>query len=155
MAHTIRPHSRHHTHPIPALAGAAAGAYGEVAGSRSHSPRSGSLLPPYHASGRARPNPRYGLHSAGPRITDQANGNDRWLIAMRFETTLDQTGLGRDERQTSFGDSNAERRGYGMTKHKVATREEWLAARGELLARGKELTRRNDEPAAERRAPPW
>src|SRR6266702_3729194 len=33
-------------------------------------------------------------------------------------------------------------RGYRMTKHKVATREEWLAARGELLA-------------AERRELPW
>jgi predicted dithiol-disulfide oxidoreductase (DUF899 family) len=42
-----------------------------------------------------------------------------------------------------------------MTKHKVATREEWLAARGELLAREKELTRRGDQLAAERRALPW
>ena len=31
-----------------------------------------------------------------------------------------------------------------MTEHKVGTREEWLAARDELLAREKELTRRND-----------
>ena len=42
-----------------------------------------------------------------------------------------------------------------MTKHKVATREEWLAARGELLAKEKELTRRGDQLAAERRALPW
>src|SRR6266576_3872254 len=42
-----------------------------------------------------------------------------------------------------------------MTKHKVATREEWLAARGELLAREKELTRRGDQLAAERRELPW
>ena len=42
-----------------------------------------------------------------------------------------------------------------MTKHKVATREEWLAARGELLAREKDLTRRGDQLAAERRALPW
>ena len=41
-----------------------------------------------------------------------------------------------------------------MTKHKVATREEWLAARGELLAREKELTRRGDQLAAERRELP-
>ena len=40
-------------------------------------------------------------------------------------------------------------------KHKVATREEWLAARGELLAREKELTRRGDQLAAERRELPW
>ena len=42
-----------------------------------------------------------------------------------------------------------------MTKHEVATREEWLAARGELLAREKELTRRGDQLAAERRQLPW
>jgi predicted dithiol-disulfide oxidoreductase (DUF899 family) len=42
-----------------------------------------------------------------------------------------------------------------MTKHKVTTREEWLAARGELLAKEKELTRRGDQLAAERRALPW
>src|SRR5215471_11126692 len=42
-----------------------------------------------------------------------------------------------------------------MTKHKVTTREEWLAVRGELLAREKELTRRGDQLAAERRELPW
>ncbi len=42
-----------------------------------------------------------------------------------------------------------------MTKRKVATREEWLAAHGELLAREKELTRRGDQLAAERRELPW
>jgi predicted dithiol-disulfide oxidoreductase (DUF899 family) len=42
-----------------------------------------------------------------------------------------------------------------MTKHKVTTREEWLAARAALLAREKELTRRGDQLAAERRQLPW
>ncbi|MEK6273624.1 MAG: DUF899 family protein, partial [Actinomycetota bacterium] len=42
-----------------------------------------------------------------------------------------------------------------MTKHNVGTREEWLAARGELLEREKELTRRNDELAQQRRELPW
>jgi predicted dithiol-disulfide oxidoreductase (DUF899 family) len=42
-----------------------------------------------------------------------------------------------------------------MTKHTVATREEWLAARGELLAEEKELTRRGDRLAAKRRELPW
>jgi predicted dithiol-disulfide oxidoreductase (DUF899 family) len=32
-----------------------------------------------------------------------------------------------------------------MTKYRVGTREEWLAARTELLEREKELTRRSDE----------
>src|SRR5271169_6069796 len=42
-----------------------------------------------------------------------------------------------------------------MVKHKVATREEWLAARNQLLAQEKELTRRGDQLAAERRNLPW
>ena len=42
-----------------------------------------------------------------------------------------------------------------MTKHEVGTREEWLAARVELLEREKELTRRSDELARQRRELPW
>ena len=42
-----------------------------------------------------------------------------------------------------------------MVKHKVAAREEWLAARNQLLAKEKELTRRGDQLAAERRNLPW
>jgi predicted dithiol-disulfide oxidoreductase (DUF899 family) len=42
-----------------------------------------------------------------------------------------------------------------MAKHEVATREEWLAARNQLLAKEKELTRRGDQLAAERRDLPW
>jgi predicted dithiol-disulfide oxidoreductase (DUF899 family) len=42
-----------------------------------------------------------------------------------------------------------------MTDHQVGTREEWLAARIELLEQEKELTRRNDELARRRRELPW
>jgi predicted dithiol-disulfide oxidoreductase (DUF899 family) len=42
-----------------------------------------------------------------------------------------------------------------MTEHRVGTREEWLAARRELLAREKEHTRRADELASQRRELPW
>lgn len=42
-----------------------------------------------------------------------------------------------------------------MTKHIVGTRKEWLAARLELLAAEKELTRRNDKVAQQRRELPW
>jgi predicted dithiol-disulfide oxidoreductase (DUF899 family) len=45
--------------------------------------------------------------------------------------------------------------GEAMTRHKVATQEEWQAARDELLAEEKELTRRNDELARKRRELPW
>jgi predicted dithiol-disulfide oxidoreductase (DUF899 family) len=41
------------------------------------------------------------------------------------------------------------------TKHPVASREEWLAARVALLAKEKEYTRLRDRLAAERRALPW
>ena len=42
-----------------------------------------------------------------------------------------------------------------MTKHRIGTREEWLAARIELLEREKELTRRSDELARQRQDLPW
>jgi predicted dithiol-disulfide oxidoreductase (DUF899 family) len=42
-----------------------------------------------------------------------------------------------------------------MTRHITATREEWLAARLELLAAEKALTRRSDELARQRQALPW
>jgi predicted dithiol-disulfide oxidoreductase (DUF899 family) len=42
-----------------------------------------------------------------------------------------------------------------MTDHKTGTREEWLAARLELLDAEKELTRRSDELAQRRRELPW
>lgn len=42
-----------------------------------------------------------------------------------------------------------------MTTHKTGTREEWLAARLELLAAEKEHTRRGDELAERRQELPW
>jgi predicted dithiol-disulfide oxidoreductase (DUF899 family) len=42
-----------------------------------------------------------------------------------------------------------------MANHKTGTREEWLAARLELLAAEKALTRRSDELARERQELPW
>ena len=42
-----------------------------------------------------------------------------------------------------------------MAKHEVGTREEWLAARVELLESEKDLTRRSDELARQRRELPW
>src|SRR5437870_13637564 len=42
-----------------------------------------------------------------------------------------------------------------MTKHKTGTREEWLAARRDLLDAEKELTRRGDEVARRRQELPW
>jgi predicted dithiol-disulfide oxidoreductase (DUF899 family) len=42
-----------------------------------------------------------------------------------------------------------------MTKHKVGTGEDWLAARAELLVREKELTGLGDDIAQQRRELPW
>src|SRR3989442_5907 len=42
-----------------------------------------------------------------------------------------------------------------MTDHKTGTREEWLAARLELLKEEKELTRRSDDMARRRQELPW
>src|SRR5689334_20776278 len=42
-----------------------------------------------------------------------------------------------------------------MTKHKTGTRDQWLAARIELLEAEKELTRRGDELARRRQELPW
>ncbi|MGA7544104.1 MAG: DUF899 family protein, partial [Nitrososphaeraceae archaeon] len=42
-----------------------------------------------------------------------------------------------------------------MTDHKIGTREEWLAARLELLKAEKALTRRSDELAQLRQWLPW
>src|SRR5215471_9162155 len=42
-----------------------------------------------------------------------------------------------------------------MTNHKIATREQWAAAREKLLGREKEHTRLGDELARQRRELPW
>ncbi len=42
-----------------------------------------------------------------------------------------------------------------MTTHKIASQNEWLAARRTLLAREKALTRARDELSAARRELPW
>src|SRR5215218_4026968 len=42
-----------------------------------------------------------------------------------------------------------------MTTHRTGTREEWYAARLQLLEAEKELTRRGDEVAKQRRELPW
>src|SRR5689334_16831563 len=42
-----------------------------------------------------------------------------------------------------------------MTTHTTASREQWLAARRELLAAEKDLTRHSDEVARQRQQLPW
>src|SRR5258708_6696875 len=54
----------------------------------------------------------------------------------------------------SYHDPHTRRR-ETMTSHKTGTREEWLAARLELLEEEKELTRRRDQLARRRQELPW
>ncbi len=42
-----------------------------------------------------------------------------------------------------------------MSEHRVRIQEEWQAERDVLLAKEKELTRRNEELAQQRRELPW
>jgi predicted dithiol-disulfide oxidoreductase (DUF899 family) len=42
-----------------------------------------------------------------------------------------------------------------ITGHKVVSREDWIAARKELLTKEKESTRLRDQLSAERRKLPW
>src|SRR5690242_12996268 len=52
-------------------------------------------------------------------------------------------------------DSSQRCEGEKMTSHKTASRDEWLAARMDLLVAEKELTRRSDEVARQRQELPW
>jgi predicted dithiol-disulfide oxidoreductase (DUF899 family) len=56
---------------------------------------------------------------------------------------------------TNSGDETMKTIEPTITGHKVVSREEWNAARKELLIKEKELTRLRDRLAAERRALPW
>ncbi|HZF36045.1 MAG TPA: DUF899 family protein, partial [Candidatus Angelobacter sp.] len=42
-----------------------------------------------------------------------------------------------------------------MEKHKVVAKDEWIAARKQLLAKEKEFTRLRDQLSEQRRALPW
>jgi predicted dithiol-disulfide oxidoreductase (DUF899 family) len=54
-----------------------------------------------------------------------------------------------------YNTSRTDHRRRTVTEHKTGTREERLAARLKLLAAGKALTRRSDEPARRRQQLPW
>jgi predicted dithiol-disulfide oxidoreductase (DUF899 family) len=56
---------------------------------------------------------------------------------------------------TSIEKATNDEEGQSMATHMTGTREEWLAARRELLEEEKELTRRSDVLAQRRQALPW
>jgi predicted dithiol-disulfide oxidoreductase (DUF899 family) len=59
---------------------------------------------------------------------------------------------GRSEEITSANGTEAKNQ---VRKHKVVSREEWVAAQKKFLKAEKELTRRSDEPARTRQELPW
>src|SRR5213079_1976648 len=84
----------------------------------------------------------------------------RWAVATRMAGSTSPASWPR--RSKDCGESQGpdakdagrkERR--AMTKHMTGTREEWLAARLDLLEAEKELTRRSDELARRRQELPW
>src|SRR6202030_974891 len=75
----------------------------------------------------------------------------RALVGSRTRATAVRRHRWRGPRQTVATTSRRET----MTDHKTGTREEWLAARLELLEAEKALTRRSDELARRRQELPW
>jgi len=69
-----------------------------------------------------------------------------------IEPTVGETGFGI---VLAFVLGDVETREDAMTDRRTGTREEWLAARLELLQAEKELTRRGDEVAQQRQELPW
>jgi predicted dithiol-disulfide oxidoreductase (DUF899 family) len=66
-----------------------------------------------------------------------------------------QDGNAAREKDLETGTRATAKEPNAMTEHEVGTREEWLAARVDLLQREKELTRQSDELARQRRELPW
>src|SRR6059058_4936494 len=74
-----------------------------------------------------------------------------WCLSRQTQIDEDPTGRSTEDDKSA----RTEIGGKAMTQHKVGTQEEWQAARDELLAEEKELTRRSDELARKRRELPW
>src|ERR671935_2717012 len=99
--------------------------------------RAGALVRPRRSSART---PR---SSQGPSRRKHGRRRD--------ETSAEARGYWREPDQAAV----TTRRREKVTDHNIGTREEWLAAREQLLVREKEHTRLGDELARQRRALPW
>src|SRR4051812_23896597 len=71
-----------------------------------------------------------------------------WEPLRRAAASGSRSGAGSAETQLH-------RRGRKMVTHPIATREQWLAERLDLLEGEKDLTRRSDALAQRRQALPW
>src|SRR5919201_3378761 len=69
----------------------------------------------------------------------------------RYATSAEARGYWREPDQAVVTTKRREK----VTDHNIGTREEWLAAREQLLVREKEHTRLGDELARQRRGLPW
>src|SRR4051812_20669177 len=97
--------------------------------------------------GARRHEPRLDVHRRHSRARPEAHPTD----------SVDRRPAGaRDRRARDRHSHLARKEGRKrMTTYTTATREEWLAARLELLDAEKELTRRSDELARQRQQLPW
>src|ERR671934_3079188 len=99
--------------------------------------RAGALVRPRRSSART---PR---SSQGP--PRRKHGRCRYATSAKARRVLARA-------RPSCRDDKKERK---VTDHNIGTREEWLAAREQLLVREKEHTRLGDELARQRRGLPW
>jgi predicted dithiol-disulfide oxidoreductase (DUF899 family) len=139
----------------------AAGAAAIVAGIYEFTPLKAALPPPLPRQCPLRIPVRAVLH----RIVHRADGDDG---GTGHEHHLDGSDRGaRPGSEAASRDTSSARwpgqaavttrirRNKEMTSHKIGTREQWAAAREQLLAREKEHTRLGDELARQRRELPW
>jgi predicted dithiol-disulfide oxidoreductase (DUF899 family) len=81
--------------------------------------------------------------------TGTSHRDTRWQRRQEAATSAGRVSDGNEWQDTRRKEKRA------MTKHRTGTRQEWLAARLELLEVEKELTRRSDELARRRQELPW
>src|ERR671936_1378635 len=103
--------------------------------------RAGAWVRPRRSSARTR-----GSSQQSPPWHEQPESTPRIFGTARSTPAL-PTGPARLSMTT--------KREKSMTEHKIGTREEWLAAREQLLVREKEHTRLGDELARQRRELLW
>src|SRR5262249_5125672 len=109
------------------------------------------------AGGRARARGLWGPpggRRAPPRVDQRAHRNPATLVTpglRRPALTHQSTTVSGTQRTAK----NFQKERRTMTTHKTGTREQWLAARLDLLKAEKEHTRRSDELAQRRQDLPW
>src|SRR5215204_7789924 len=90
------------------------------------------------------------LQSPSPAEAPTCSTGPRWISPRPWIYIGNEKEAGMSSQVTKIEDSD----GGAITDHKIGTREEWLAAREQLLVREKEHTRLGDQIAQQRRELP-